>query len=65
MLVHQQCVCLSATYATVRVFQALNKMICGFFPPVSSKQVLAFGCGVEGALVQWKKKKKKKRLFSS
>lgn len=31
-------------------------MICGFFPPVSSKWVLAFGCGVEVALVQWKKR---------
>lgn len=51
------CVCLSVMYATVWVFQALNKMICGFLPPVSSKRVLAFGCGVEVALVQWKKKR--------
>lgn len=28
----------------------------GFFPPVSSKWVLAFGCGEEVALVQWKKR---------
>lgn len=56
VLVCQQYVCLSAMYATVRVFQALNKIICGFFPPVSSKQVLAFGCGVEVVLMQWKKK---------
>ena len=28
-----------------------------FFPPASSKWVLAFGCGVEVALVQWKKKR--------
>lgn len=43
VFVRQQRVCLRAMYTTVRVFQALNKMICGFFPPVSSKWVLAFG----------------------
>lgn len=61
VFVHQQRVCLRVMYTAVRVYRALNKMICGvfFFPPLSSKWVLAFGCGVEVALVQWKKKRER------
>lgn len=56
VFVHQQQVCLSVMYSTARVLQARNKTICVFFLPASSKRVLASGCGVEVALVQWKKK---------
>lgn len=37
VFVRQQRVCLSVMYATVRVFQALNQMICGFFSPCEFK----------------------------